>query len=174
MGGLRALTEGRRRGMRVVVIKPTQGGEGRFSDEWLALRPGTDAALALSMLHVVIGEELYDRDFVRDWCFGFEELAEHGPTSIYVANRFAPQLLGSISVAAYSYMALVPIIQPPVIRFLTTEAERRIAMPYHEKPVSKRKKVLFPILVTLIFGFLVPASAELKRRIQTYSTCCCS
>ena len=63
--------------MRVVVIKPTQGGEGRFSDEWLALRPGTDAALALSMLHVVIGEELYDRDFVRDWCFGFEELAEH-------------------------------------------------------------------------------------------------
>ena len=77
MGGLRALTEARRRGMRVVVIKPTQGGEGRFSDEWLALRPGTDAALALALLHVVIGEELYDRDFVRDWCFGFEELAEH-------------------------------------------------------------------------------------------------
>lgn len=87
--------------------------------------------------------------------------AADGPTSIYVANRFAPQLLGSISVAAYSYMALVPIIQPPVIRLLTTEAERRIAMPYHEKPVSKRKKVLFPILVTLISGFLVPASAAL-------------
>ena len=87
--------------------------------------------------------------------------AADGPTSIYVANRFAPQLLGSISVAAYSYMALVPIIQPPVIRLLTTAAERRIAMPYHEKPVSKRKKVLFPILVTLISGFLVPASAAL-------------
>ena len=87
--------------------------------------------------------------------------AADGPTSIYVANRFAPQLLGSISVAAYSYMALVPIIQPPVIRMLTTEAERRIAMPYHEKPVSKRKKVLFPILVTLISGILVPASAAL-------------
>lgn len=87
--------------------------------------------------------------------------AADGPTSIYVANRFAPQLLGSISVAAYSYMALVPIIQPPVIRLLTTEAERRIAMPYHERPVSKRKKVLFPILVTLISGFLVPASAAL-------------
>lgn len=87
--------------------------------------------------------------------------AADGPTSIYVANRFAPQLLGSISVAAYSYMALVPIIQPPVIRLLTTEAERRIAMPYHEKPVSKRKKVFFPILVTLISGFLVPASAAL-------------
>ena len=87
--------------------------------------------------------------------------AADGPTSIYVANRFAPQLLGSISAAAYSYMALVPIIQPPVIRLLTTAAERRIAMPYHEKPVSKRKKVLFPILVTLISGFLVPASAAL-------------
>nr|WP_315103492.1 sodium ion-translocating decarboxylase subunit beta [uncultured Fretibacterium sp.] len=87
--------------------------------------------------------------------------AADGPTSIYVANRFAPQLLGSISVAAYSYMALVPIIQSPVIRLLTTAAERRIAMPYHEKPVSKRKKVLFPILVTLISGFLVPASAAL-------------
>lgn len=87
--------------------------------------------------------------------------AADGPTSIYVANRFAPQLLGSISVAAYSYMALVPIIQPPVIRLLTTAAERRIAMLYHEKPVSKRKKVLFPILVTLISGFLVPASAAL-------------
>ncbi len=87
--------------------------------------------------------------------------AADGPTSIYVANRFAPQLLGSISVAAYSYMALVPIIQPPVIRLLTTAAERRIAMPYHEKPVSKRKKVLFPILVTLISGFLVPASVAL-------------
>jgi len=87
--------------------------------------------------------------------------AADGPTSIYVANRFAPQLLGSISVAAYSYMALVPIIQPPVIRLLTTKAERRIAMPYHEKPVSKRKKVLFPILITLISGLLVPASAAL-------------
>ena len=87
--------------------------------------------------------------------------AADGPTSIYVANRFAPQLLGSISVAAYSYMALVPIIQPPVIRMLTTAAERRISMPYHERPVSKRKKVLFPILVTLISGLLVPASAAL-------------
>ena len=54
--------------------------------------------------------------------------AADGPTSIYVANRFAPQLLGSISVAAYSYMALVPIIQPPVIRLLTTAAERRIEL----------------------------------------------
>ena len=87
--------------------------------------------------------------------------AADGPTSIYVANRFAPNLLGSISVAAYSYMALVPIIQPPVIRLLTTEAERRIPMPYHEKPISKKAKILFPIAVTLIAGILVPASASL-------------
>lgn len=87
--------------------------------------------------------------------------AADGPTSIYVANRFAPNLLGSISVAAYSYMALVPIIQPPVIRLLTTKAERRIPMPYHEKAVSKRTKVLFPIVVTLFAGILVPASAAL-------------
>ncbi len=87
--------------------------------------------------------------------------AADGPTSIYVANRFAPQLLGAISVAAYSYMALVPIIQPPVIRLLTTESERRIKMPYHEKPVSKKTKVLFPIIVTLVSGILVPASAAL-------------
>ncbi|NLL37738.1 MAG: sodium ion-translocating decarboxylase subunit beta [Fretibacterium sp.] len=87
--------------------------------------------------------------------------AADGPTSIYVANRFAPQLLGSISVAAYSYMALVPIIQPPVIRLLTTEAERRIPMPYREKKISKKTKILFPIVVTLVAGILVPASASL-------------
>lgn len=87
--------------------------------------------------------------------------AADGPTSIYVANRFAPNLLGAISVAAYSYMALVPIIQPPVIRLLTTEAERRIPMPYHEKTVKKSTKILFPIVITLMAGMLVPASASL-------------
>ncbi|MDR1379113.1 MAG: sodium ion-translocating decarboxylase subunit beta [Synergistaceae bacterium] len=87
--------------------------------------------------------------------------AADGPTSIYVANRFAPHLLGSISVAAYSYMSLVPIIQPPVIRLLTTKAERRIPMTFHEREVSQRAKILFPIVVTLISGILVPASASL-------------
>jgi oxaloacetate decarboxylase beta subunit len=87
--------------------------------------------------------------------------AADGPTSIYVANRFAPNLLGSISVAAYSYMALVPIIQPPVMRLLTTEAERRIPMKLNEKAVGRRAKILFPILVTLFAGILVPASASL-------------
>jgi oxaloacetate decarboxylase beta subunit len=87
--------------------------------------------------------------------------AADGPTSIYVANRFAPHLLGSISVAAYSYMSLVPIIQPPVIRLLTTKEERRIPMTFTEKEVSRRSKILFPILVTLTAGILVPASASL-------------
>jgi oxaloacetate decarboxylase beta subunit len=87
--------------------------------------------------------------------------AADGPTSIYVANRFAPNLLGSISVAAYSYMALVPIIQPPIIRLLTTKAERRISMTYREREISQRTKILFPIVVTILVGILVPASVSL-------------
>lgn len=87
--------------------------------------------------------------------------AADGPTSIYVANIFAPHLLGPISVAAYSYMALVPIIQPPVIRALTTLEERRIRMPYHEAAISKRVKVIFPIAVTLMAGIIAPVSVPL-------------
>jgi sodium ion-translocating decarboxylase beta subunit len=87
--------------------------------------------------------------------------AADGPTSIYVSARFAPHLLGPISVAAYSYMALVPVIQPPVIRLLTTAEERRIPMTYREKPVSKRLRILFPIAVTLIAGMFAPPSASL-------------
>ncbi len=87
--------------------------------------------------------------------------AADGPTSIFVANRFAPHLMGPISVAAYSYMALVPIIQPPVIRLLTTLEERKIRMPFHEADVSKKVKILFPILITLIAGIIVPVSVSL-------------
>lgn len=87
--------------------------------------------------------------------------AADGPTSIYVSARFAPHLLGPISVAAYSYMALVPVIQPPVIRLLTTAKERRIPMAYHEKPVSKRARILFPLVVTLVAGMFAPPSASL-------------
>lgn len=87
--------------------------------------------------------------------------AADGPTSIFVANKFAPHLLGPISVAAYSYMALVPIIQPPVIRLLTTLEERKIRMPYTESEVSKPVKILFPILITLIAGIVVPVSVSL-------------
>ncbi len=87
--------------------------------------------------------------------------AADGPTSIYVANRFAPNLLSAISVAAYSYMALVPLIQPPVIRLLTTKAERKIHMDYHAGDVSKTVKIIFPIAITLISGIFVPTSAAL-------------
>ncbi len=87
--------------------------------------------------------------------------AADGPTSIYVAERFAANLLGPISVAAYSYMSLVPIIQPPVIRALTTEEERKIRMPYSEHSVSKKVKIIFPIAVTMIAGLIAPASISL-------------
>ncbi|NLT12722.1 MAG: sodium ion-translocating decarboxylase subunit beta [Clostridiales bacterium] len=87
--------------------------------------------------------------------------AADGPTSIVVASQFAPQLLGPISVAAYSYMALVPIIQPPVIRALTTKRERQIKMEFNEKKVSKTAMILFPILVTVIAAIIAPISAPL-------------
>ncbi len=87
--------------------------------------------------------------------------AADGPTSIFVANIFAPQLLGPISVAAYSYMSLVPLIQPPVIRLLTTKNERRIHMEYHESSVPKWLKIVFPIAVTMIAGFVAPISVPL-------------
>lgn len=87
--------------------------------------------------------------------------AADGPTSIYVANKFAPHLLGPISVAAYTYMAIVPIIQPPVIKTLTTKAERKIKMRYASREVSYRTKVLFPIIVTIIAGIIAPASVSL-------------
>lgn len=84
-----------------------------------------------------------------------------GPTSIYVASQLAPELLAPIAVAAYSYMSLVPIIQPPIMRLLTTRRERLIRMPYAPRPVSRRALVLFPIVVTLVIGLLVPAATPL-------------
>lgn len=87
--------------------------------------------------------------------------AADGPTSIFVCNVFAPHLLGPISVAAYSYMSLVPLIQPPVIRALTTKNERCIHMTFHETKSPKWLKVLFPIIVTMISGFVAPISVPL-------------
>ncbi len=84
-----------------------------------------------------------------------------GPTAIYVSSRLAPHLLGPIAVTAYSYMSLVPIIQPPVMRLLTTEKERKVRMPYSEKPVSKTVKILFPILVTIVISLLSPKASPL-------------
>ena len=87
--------------------------------------------------------------------------AADGPTSIFVANQLAPQLLGAITVAAYSYMALVPIIQPIAIKMVTTKAERRIRMTYHASGVSKLTKILFPIIITIVAGFIAPISLPL-------------
>lgn len=87
--------------------------------------------------------------------------AADGPTSIFVASRFARNLLAPISVAAYSYMSLVPIIQPPVIRALTTKEERKIKMPYKAENVSKFVRLAFPIIVTLISGLIAPTSVVL-------------
>ncbi len=87
--------------------------------------------------------------------------AADGPTSIFVASRFARELLGPISVAAYSYMSLVPMIQPPVIKALTTKKERMIRMPYRPESVSRQVKLIFPILVTIIAGIIAPQSVAL-------------
>jgi carboxybiotin decarboxylase len=84
-----------------------------------------------------------------------------GPTSIFVASQLAPRLLAPIAVAAYSYMSLIPIIQPPLMRLMTTRSERRIHMEYTPRPVSRLTLVLFPILVTVIVGLLVPKAAPL-------------
>jgi len=83
-----------------------------------------------------------------------------GPTAIYLASRLSPKLLGAIAVAAYSYMALVPIIQPPIMKLLTTEAERKIKMSTL-RPVSKLEKICFPILITLLCALLLPDAAPL-------------
>lgn len=84
-----------------------------------------------------------------------------GPTSIYVATKLAPAMLAPIAVAAYSYMSLVPIIQPPLMKMLTTKAERQIRMEYTPRPVTKRTRILFPIIVTLVIGLLIPEATPL-------------
>ncbi len=83
-----------------------------------------------------------------------------GPTAIFLTSKLAPQLLGSIAVAAYSYMALVPIIQPPIMKALTTKKERAVVMD-SLRPVTKREKIIFPIAVTLIVAFVIPDATPL-------------
>lgn len=83
-----------------------------------------------------------------------------GPTSIFLASKLAPELLGPIAVAAYSYMSLVPIIQPPIMKLLTTEKERKIKM-QQLRPVSRLEKILFPILVTIVVVLILPDTAPL-------------
>lgn len=87
--------------------------------------------------------------------------AADGPTSIFVGNYYGTKYIGAIIVAAYSYMALVPIIQPPCIKLVTTKKERLMRMPYEAKEVSKSVRVLFPIVVTIIAGLIAPRSVAL-------------
>lgn len=83
-----------------------------------------------------------------------------GPTAIFLTSRLKPELLGPIAIAAYSYMALIPIIQPPIMKLLTTEEERRVVME-QLRPVTKTEKILFPIVVTIIGALIVPSAATL-------------
>ncbi|MCK6601425.1 MAG: sodium ion-translocating decarboxylase subunit beta [Bacteroidetes bacterium] len=88
-----------------------------------------------------------------------------GPTAIYLTLKLAPHLLGPIAVAAYSYMALVPLIQPPIMRLMTTDKERAVEMP-PVKPVSKKIKIIFPLAVTVVGVFIVPPAAPLLAMLM--------
>jgi len=107
--------------------------------------------------------------------FGFPKLdavaigiigACDGPTAIYVTSKYAPHLLGAVSVAAYSYMSLVPVIQPPIMRLLTSSKERTIKMQPTKKPASKTVKIVFPIAVTIIGGLIAPKGLPLLATIM--------
>src|SRR2546422_1231377 len=84
-----------------------------------------------------------------------------GPTAIYVSSKFAPNLLGAVSVAAYSYMSLVPLIQPPIMKWLTTEKEKKIMMGIVKQPVSKTTKIIFPVVVTVAASIIAPLGTPL-------------
>ncbi len=89
-----------------------------------------------------------------------------GPTVIYVASQYAQHLLGPVSVAAYSYMSLVPVLQPPIIKMLTSERERTTVMKTHQKTVSKTTKMLFPIVITIVGGLIAPMGLPLLATIM--------
>lgn len=118
---------------------------------------GAAAQLGIFLTFVLAGFFFDIRDAASIAIIG----AADGPTAIFVANTLGSKYLGAIMVAAYSYMALVPIVQPPVIRLATTKKERLIRMPYRKGSVSKLTRILFPILVTLAAGIVAPASAAL-------------
>lgn len=89
-----------------------------------------------------------------------------GPTSIYVTSKYAPHMLGAVSVAAYCYMSLVPILQPPIMRALTSEKERQIVMKYQKKAVSKAARIIFPVAVTLVTGLIAPMGTPLMGTLM--------
>lgn len=92
--------------------------------------------------------------------------AMDGPTAIFVTAKYAPELLGAVSVAAYSYMSLVPLVQPPLMRILTTQKEKTILMPAAQTNVSRRTKILFPVVVTIIGSLLAPQGTPLLGAVM--------
>ena len=119
--------------------------------------------LSLVLIPVLLPETVGDENLILKLASAIGIIgAADGPTTLYVANHFQlKDYMAPISVAAYSYMSLVPVIQPPVIRALTTKEERMIRMDYHEDRCSKTTLILFPIIVTVVAGVLVPMSAPL-------------
>lgn len=119
------------------------------------------AAAQFGIFATAVGATLLGFSFEHAASIGIIGAAD-GPTTIYVASRFAVELLGPLSVAAYCYMSLVPVIQPPVIKAVTTESERKIKMGFMgEEPVSQTTKFLFPIMIVLIAGIVAPISVAL-------------
>ena len=125
------------------------------------------AAAQVGIFTTFIGAILINNLGFHDLTFTLKEAASvgiiggaDGPTAIYVTSKLAPHLLGPIAVAAYSYMALVPLIQPPIMRLLTTEKERAVVME-QLRPVSKTEKIVFPILVTIVVSLVLPSAAPL-------------
>ena len=119
------------------------------------------AAAQFGIFATAVGATLMGFSFEHACSIGIIGAAD-GPTTIYVASRFAVELLGPLSVAAYCYMSLVPVIQPPVIKACTTEHERKIKMGFEgEKPISQTTKFLFPIMIVLIAGVVAPISVAL-------------
>ena len=117
------------------------------------------AAAQLGIFMTYVGTQLLDFTPQESSSIGIIGGAD-GPTAIFVTTRLAPSLLGPIAVAAYSYMALVPVIQPPIMKALTTKAERQIVMrPLRQ--VSKKEKIIFPIMITVFVALLVPSAAPL-------------
>jgi len=117
------------------------------------------AAAQLGIFMTYVGCRLFGFSYAQASSIGIIGGAD-GPTAIFVTSRLAPELLGPIAVAAYSYMALVPVIQPPIMRALTTKAERQIVM-RPLRSVSRREKILFPIVTTVFVALLVPSAAPL-------------
>jgi len=125
------------------------------------------AAAQLGIFVTFLGACAFSLTGIEGVAFTFKEAASigiiggaDGPTAIFLTSKLAPQLLGSIAVAAYSYMALVPVIQPPIMKLLTTKKERAIVME-SLRPVTKREKIIFPVAVTLIVAFIVPDATPL-------------